>query len=86
MGSKKGYADELFDLTDRVVLVTRKAGAHIGVRWESTGEGTYTISEEPDAPQGTSVTLHLKPEDTERVKRRLAAVGWPVSDPFGSPE
>ncbi len=22
---------------------------------------------------------------TERVKRRLAAVGWPVSDPFGSP-
>ena len=25
------------------------------------------------------------PDDTERVKRRLAAVGWPVSDPFGSP-
>jgi hypothetical protein len=24
------------------------------------------------------------PEDTERVKRRLAAVGWPVSDAFGS--
>jgi hypothetical protein len=22
---------------------------------------------------------------TERVKRRLAAVGWPISDPFGSP-
>ncbi len=26
------------------------------------------------------------PEDTERVKQRLAAVGWPVSDSFGSPD
>jgi hypothetical protein len=26
------------------------------------------------------------PEDTERVKQRLAAVGWPVSDPSGSPD
>jgi hypothetical protein len=25
-------------------------------------------------------------QDTERVKRRLAAVGWPVNDPFGSPD
>jgi len=24
------------------------------------------------------------PEDTERVKQRLAAVGWPVTDAFGS--
>jgi len=24
------------------------------------------------------------PEETERVKQRLAAVGWPVSDSFGS--
>lgn len=24
------------------------------------------------------------PEDTERVKRRLAAVGWPIIDDFGS--
>jgi Protein of unknown function (DUF3349) len=24
------------------------------------------------------------PEDTERVKQRLAAVGWPVNDHFGS--
>jgi hypothetical protein len=26
------------------------------------------------------------PEDTERVKQRLAAVGWPVSDSFGNPD
>ena len=35
------------------------------MRWESSGEGTYTVEEAPDAPQGTAVTLHLKPEDTE---------------------
>jgi Protein of unknown function (DUF3349) len=26
------------------------------------------------------------PEDTDRVKRRLAAVGWPVNDAFGNSE
>ncbi|MEP6560442.1 MAG: molecular chaperone HtpG, partial [Nakamurella sp.] len=81
-----------FMVADRVVLVTRKAGAHTGVRWESTGEGTYTVAEEPDAPQGTSVTLHLKPEDTEdalhdfanpgtvrsTVKRYSDFITWPI--------
>jgi molecular chaperone HtpG len=81
-----------FMVADRVVLVTRKAGAHSGVRWESTGEGTYTVADEPDAPQGTSVTLHLKPEDTEDalqdfsqprairsvVKRYSDFITWPI--------
>ena len=53
-----------FMVADRVTLVTRAAG-HAGVRWESTGDATYTIAEAADAPQGTSVTLHLKPEDTD---------------------
>jgi molecular chaperone HtpG len=52
-------------VADRVELVTRKAGSDTGVRWESTGEGTYTVADAPDAPQGTTVTLHLKPEDTD---------------------
>ena len=79
-------------VADRVTLVTRKAGAHTGVRWESTGEGTYTVAEEPDAPQGTSVTLHLKPEDAEdalhdftkpatvrsTVKRYSDFITWPI--------
>ena len=54
-----------FMVADRVELVTRKAGSDAGVRWESTGEGTYTVADAPDAPQGTTVTLHLKPEDTD---------------------
>jgi molecular chaperone HtpG len=81
-----------FMVADRVELLTRGAGADTGVRWESTGEGTYTISDAPDAPQGTSVTLHLKPEDTEDalhdytnpttvrgiVKRYSDFITWPI--------
>jgi molecular chaperone HtpG len=54
-----------FMVADQVTLVTRRAGAAAGVRWESGGEGTYTIEPTENAPQGTTVTLHLKPEDTE---------------------
>lgn len=54
-----------FMVADKVTLITRRAGEHGGTRWESSGEGTFTIADEDDAPQGTSVTLHLKPEDTE---------------------
>lgn len=55
-----------FMVADKVTLVTRKAGTEgHGTRWESAGEGTFTIDDEPDAPVGTSVTVHLRPEDTE---------------------
>ena len=80
-----------FMVADKVTLVTRSAG-HTGVAWESAGEGTYTIAEAPDAPQGTSVTLHLKPEDTDdalhdfadpntvraTVKRYSDFITWPI--------
>jgi molecular chaperone HtpG len=54
-----------FMVADRVTLVTRRAGESGGTRWESAGEGTYEIAEAADAPQGTTVTLHLKPADAE---------------------
>lgn len=55
-----------FMVADKVSLVTRKAGTEgHGTTWESAGEGTYTIDEAPDAPVGTSVTLHLRPTDEE---------------------
>ncbi|WP_410638919.1 molecular chaperone HtpG [Amycolatopsis sp. lyj-346] len=81
-----------FMVADKVTLVTRRAGTAEGVRWESTGEGTYTIQPVEDAPQGTAVTLHLKPEDTEDhlydytsaakireiVKRYSDFITWPI--------
>lgn len=54
-----------FMVADTVTMVTRRAGTDAGVRWESAGEGSYTIDEEPDAPQGTTVTLGLKPADAD---------------------
>ncbi|WP_168705472.1 molecular chaperone HtpG [Gordonia paraffinivorans] len=81
-----------FMVADKVTLVTRKAGESVGTRWESTGDGTYTIDEVPDAPQGTAVTLTLKPVDTENhlydytdktklrqlVKRYSDFIAWPI--------
>ena len=91
-----------FMVADRVVLVTRKAGSDTGVRWESSGDATYTVTEEPDAPQGTAVTLHLKPEDADDalhdyanpatvrgiVKRYSDFITWPIrmAAPDAEPE
>lgn len=51
-----------FIVADKVTLVTRKAGVHAseGVRWESAGEGDYTIESVDKAHRGTEITLHLK--------------------------
>ncbi|ODR10222.1 molecular chaperone HtpG [Mycolicibacillus koreensis] len=84
-----------FMVADKVTLVTRKAGDEEGTRWESTGEGSYTIETLPadDAtPQGTAVTLHLKPVDAEDglhdytaeftlrnlVKKYSDFIAWPI--------
>ncbi|HWH47702.1 MAG TPA: molecular chaperone HtpG [Burkholderiales bacterium] len=56
-----------FIVADQVTLVTRRAGLgkELGVRWESSGEGDYTIEpvEKPD--RGTEVTLHLRAGEEE---------------------
>jgi molecular chaperone HtpG len=81
-----------FMVADRVTLVTRRAGETSGTRWESEGDGTYTIETIEDASQGTSVTLHLRPEDAEDhlydytaeakireiVKRYSDFIAWPI--------
>jgi molecular chaperone HtpG len=81
-----------FMAADRVTLVSRRAGTTGGVRWESAGDSTYTIEDVPDAPPGTTVTLHLKPVDAEDglpdytapatirriVKRYSDFITWPI--------
>jgi molecular chaperone HtpG len=81
-----------FMVADKVVLITRKAGETEATRWESAGEGTYTIEAVEDAPQGTSVQLFLKPEDSEDglhdytapwrvrqiVKQYSDFIAWPI--------
>ena len=56
-----------FIVADRVTLVTRRAGLtpEHGVRWESAGEGEYTVETVTKDPRGTDVVLHLRPEEDE---------------------
>src|ERR1700753_2969184 len=81
-----------FMVADKVELLTRKAGDSEATKWESSGDGTYTIATVEDAPQGTSVTLHLKPVDAEDaihdytsewkirtlVKKYSDFIAWPI--------
>ncbi|MGV9990800.1 molecular chaperone HtpG [Streptomyces sp. NPDC003374] len=88
-----------FMVADEVTLVTRRAGEAHGTRWTSRGEGTYTLETVDDAPQGTSVTLHLKPADPDNqlhdytdpwrirqiIKRYSDFITWPIRMAPASP-
>ncbi|MCL5801223.1 MAG: molecular chaperone HtpG [Gammaproteobacteria bacterium] len=56
-----------FIVADRVTLITRRAGlgAEHGVRWESAGEGDYSIETVEKSTRGTEVILHLRPDEDE---------------------
>ncbi|MDE0612550.1 MAG: molecular chaperone HtpG [Gammaproteobacteria bacterium] len=54
-----------FIVADRVTLVTRRAGGKQGACWESDGRGGYDLSRVNSASRGTSVTLHLKEDESE---------------------
>jgi molecular chaperone HtpG len=54
-----------FMVADKVVIVTRRAGEEPAIRWESTGDGQYSLTATEETKRGTSITLHLKPADTE---------------------
>lgn len=54
-----------FMVADKVELVTRRAGEETATRWESEGDGQYTISDAERDEAGTTVTLHLKAVDEE---------------------
>jgi molecular chaperone HtpG len=56
-----------FIVADKVVLLTRRAGmsAEHGVRWESNGEGEYTLETVDKPSRGTEVILHLREDETD---------------------
>jgi molecular chaperone HtpG len=54
-----------FMVADRISVVTRRAGTEEASRWESTGDGGYTVGPAERPAAGTTVTLHLKPKDEE---------------------
>ncbi|MCW8907171.1 MAG: molecular chaperone HtpG [Sedimenticola sp.] len=77
-----------FIVADKVTLVTRRAGlgAEHGVRWESTGEGAYTIETVEKAGRGTAITLHLREEEDEFLESfRLRSIISKFSDHISMP-
>ena len=78
-----------FIVAERVELYTRRAGlaANEAVRWESIGEGEFTIEPAEKVERGTTVILHLR-EDGEEfadafrlrnlIRRYSDHIGFPV--------
>ena len=54
-----------FMVADKVSIVTRRAGQTEATRWESTGDGKYTLTAAEKEDCGTEITLHLKQPDAE---------------------
>lgn len=51
-----------FMAANKVELITRSAKAEKGVKWESEGDGNYTIEEIETNNRGTKIILYLKEE------------------------
>src|SRR4029077_16593082 len=72
-----------FIVADQVTLITRRAGltAEHGVRWESAGEGEYSIQATRKETRGTDVILHLRQRDDDLLSgSRLRAILRKYSD------
>ena len=56
-----------FIVADKITVETRRAGvyANEGVRWESAGEGDYSIEPIEKASRGTDIILHLREGEDE---------------------
>ncbi|MCP3955667.1 MAG: molecular chaperone HtpG [Desulfobacterales bacterium] len=79
-----------FIVADKITLLTKAAGSDKAVRWESFGDGTYTIEEAEKESRGTVITLELKkredddPDFTDEwmirniVKQHSDFVGYPI--------
>src|SRR6516164_2943579 len=65
-----------FMVADKVTVVSRPAATpsqpspsegegRVGVKWESDGQGEFTVEPVPRVARGTDVTLHLKADEKE---------------------
>ena len=77
-----------FIVADKVTLISRKAGQapDTATRWESTGEGEYTLETVSKEAKGTEITLHLKEDMDEFLEpMRLKNVITTYSDHINFP-
>ena len=77
-----------FIVADHVAVTSRRAGcpASEGVRWESGGEGEFTVETVDVEPRGTEVVLHLRDGEDEFLDRyRLRGIVRKYSDHVSIP-
>ena len=54
-----------FMVADKITLKTKSPKSETGVKWESNGEGSFTIENIDLKDRGTEITLHLRTEENE---------------------
>jgi len=54
-----------FIIADEVTLESRKAGQKQGFKWQSKGDGEFTLESVDRESRGTTITLHLKKDEDE---------------------
>ncbi len=72
-----------FIIADKVTLITRRAGLtpELGIRWESSGEGDYTLEMVTKQMRGTEIILHLRNDEDEFLNgMRIRAIIRKYSD------
>jgi molecular chaperone HtpG len=75
-----------FMVSDRVEVLSRRAGEDQAWRWTSDGKGEFTVAEAEKPSRGTAITLHLKAEEDEFLDaQRLRHVVATYSDHIGLP-
>lgn len=77
-----------FIVADKITVESRRAGlpATEGIRWESTGEGDFSIENIEKSSRGTDITLHLREgEDDFLTNWRLKAIIRKYSDHISLP-
>ncbi|MDA8403194.1 MAG: molecular chaperone HtpG [Desulfobacteraceae bacterium] len=79
-----------FIVADKITIVTKAAGETTATRWESTGDGEYTIEPAEKPSRGTDIILKLKPVEKDEqdfteewtlrqvVKKHSDFVNYPV--------
>lgn len=77
-----------FIVADKITVESRRAGlpAAEGARWESTGEGDFSVETIERAPRGTAITLHLRADEDELLSSwKLKSIIQKYSDHVGLP-
>jgi len=75
-----------FIVADKVTVDTRRAGSDQAIRWESDGEGEFTIEDIERDERGTCVTLHLREDESEFAESlRIESLIRQYSDHIGFP-